>query len=81
LERVDPAICSRSWTISLTTIPTPHSGENEIEVKVSRLDTRPKLYRPGRAAGTREMIVRPNYIVIYAEVGRAVVILRVLHAT
>jgi len=27
------------------------------------------------------MIVRPNYIVVYAEEGRAVVILRVLHVT
>lgn len=55
--------------------------KDEIEVKVSRLATRPKLYRPGRVAGTREMIVRPNYIVVYAEEGRAVIVLRVLHAT
>ncbi len=54
---------------------------DEIEVKVSRLASRPKLYRPGRVAGTREMVVRPNYIVVYAEDERAVVILRVLHAT
>ncbi|MEH6675721.1 MAG: hypothetical protein V7702_00740 [Phenylobacterium sp.] len=27
------------------------------------------------------MVVRPNYIVVYAENDRAVVILRVLHAT
>ena len=40
---------------------------DEIEVKVSRLASRPKLYRPGRVAGTREMVVRPNYIVVYAE--------------
>jgi addiction module RelE/StbE family toxin len=54
--------------------------KDEIEEKVSRLPDHPKLYKPGRVAGTREMIVRRNYIVIYTEDGCAVVILRVLHA-
>ena len=54
--------------------------KDEIEEKVSRLPEHPKRYKPGRVDGTREMIVRPNYIVIYAEDDSAVVILRVLHA-
>jgi addiction module RelE/StbE family toxin len=54
--------------------------KDEIEAKCSKLPDRRKLYRPGRVAGTREMVVRPNYIVVYAEDERAVVILRVLHA-
>ena len=54
--------------------------QDEIEDKTSRLQDRPKLYRPGRVAGTREMVVRPNYIVIYAETPQVVTILRVLHA-
>jgi len=54
--------------------------KDEIEDKTSKLPDRPKLYRPGRVAGTREMVIRPNYIVVYAETDRAVVILRVLHA-
>jgi len=53
---------------------------DEIEEKTSRLRERPKLYRKGRVAGTREMVVRPNYVVVYAEDARAVTILRVLHA-
>jgi plasmid stabilization system protein ParE len=53
---------------------------DEIEDKASKLLARPKLYRPGRIAGTREMVIRPNYIVVYAEDDRAVVILRGLHA-
>ncbi|MDO8378463.1 type II toxin-antitoxin system RelE/ParE family toxin [Phenylobacterium sp.] len=54
--------------------------KDEIEDKASKMADRPKLYRPGRVAGTREMVIRPNYIVVYAEDDRAVVILRVLHA-
>lgn len=53
---------------------------DEIEEKVAKLPAHPKLYRPGRVAGTREMVVRPNYIVIYAETPRGVLVLRVLHS-
>ncbi len=53
---------------------------DEIEAKVSKLPDRPELYRRGRLPGTREMVVRPNYIVVYAEDDQAVVVLRVLHA-
>jgi len=52
----------------------------EIETKASRLPERPELYRKGRAAGTRELVVRPNYLVVYAVDEQAVRILRVLHA-
>ena len=54
--------------------------KDEIESKTSRLPEHPRLYRVGRVAGTREMVVRPNYIVIYAENDQAVTILRILHA-
>ncbi len=54
--------------------------KDEIEEKIFKLPGRPKLHRPGRVAGTREMVIRPNYIVVYAVDARAVVILRVLHA-
>ena len=54
--------------------------KDEIEDKVSRLPDHPQMYRVGRIDGTREMVVRPNYIVIYAENAAAVIILRVLHA-
>ena len=54
--------------------------KDEIEAKTSRLPDNPQLYRVGRVDGTREMVVRPNYIVIYAEDTIAVTILRVLHA-
>lgn len=54
--------------------------KDEIEAKTSCLPDHPKLYRVGRVDGTREMVVRPNYIVIYAENNSTVTILRVLHA-
>lgn len=54
--------------------------KDEVEEKASHLLKNPQLYRAGRVGGTREMVVRPNYIVIYTEDARAVTILRVLHA-
>jgi len=54
--------------------------KDEIEAKTSRLPDNPQLYRVGRVDGTREMVVRPNYIVVYADNASAVTILRVLHS-
>ena len=54
--------------------------KEDIETKVSRLRDNPRLYRVGRVNGTREMVVRSNYLVVYAEDPRTVTILRVLHA-
>lgn len=52
----------------------------EIQGKVAQLPMHPKRCRSGRVQGTRELVVRPNYIVIYAETPSVVTILRVLHA-
>ena len=54
--------------------------KDEIEAKTSRLLEHPQMYRVGRVDGTREMVVRPNYIVIYSDDPSSIVILRVLHA-
>lgn len=53
---------------------------DEIECKVALLPAHPKRCRVGRVQGTRELVVRPNYIVVYREDAEAVTILRVLHA-
>ena len=46
----------------------------------ARLTAHPYLYRRGRAAGTREAVVHPNYIMIY-EVGiDTVEIMSVVHS-
>lgn len=52
----------------------------EIETNISALQMQPKIWKPGRIKGTREMIVRGNYIVFYTENDTDVLILRVLHA-
>ena len=54
--------------------------KDEIEAKTSRLPEHPQMYRVGRIDGTREMVVRPNYIVVYADNIDTITILRVLHA-
>lgn len=53
---------------------------DEIQGKVEQLPAHPKRCRPGRVNGTRELVVRPNYIVVYTETPAVVTILRVLHA-
>lgn len=51
-----------------------------IRAKADTLATWPNRYRAGRVAGTRELVVRPNYIVVYRVAGEAVTVLRVRHA-
>lgn len=54
--------------------------KDDIEARAARLPEHPKLYRTGRIEGTREMVVRANYVVVYIEGAFSVRILRVLHA-
>lgn len=54
--------------------------KDDIEAKVEKLPDFPKLGRPGRIGGTRELVAWANYIVVYQEESFAVRILRVLHA-
>lgn len=53
---------------------------DEIDRRVTALPNQPKLYRVGRVRGTREMVVHPNYIVVYRIVRGEIEILRVLHS-
>lgn len=56
--------------------------DDEFEAKAEQARERPTLYRPGRVKGTREIVVRPNYVMIYRveDKGGTVAVLRVLHA-
>lgn len=52
----------------------------QIEASVGPLARHPHLYRAGRVSGTREMVVHPNYLIIY-RVGAAIIeIVSVLHS-
>jgi toxin ParE1/3/4 len=39
----------------------------------------PYLFRPGRLPGTREIVVHPNYIVVYKVAAEHIEVVRVLH--
>lgn len=51
-----------------------------LEEKAGRLIDHPGLGRPGRVAGTRELVAHPNYLLIYDVTKDLVRMLRVLHA-
>jgi toxin ParE1/3/4 len=48
--------------------------------QAGRLVNHPSLGRPGRLAGTRELVAHPNYMLVYDTVGHQLRVLRVLHA-
>lgn len=54
--------------------------KEEIDVRIDYLPRHPRLYKVGREAGTREIVVAANYLVVYAETATTILILRVLHA-
>ena len=52
----------------------------EFESKAEHARLRPTLYKPGRMKGTREIVVRPNCVMVYPVIGDVVEVLRMLHA-
>lgn len=51
-----------------------------IRTSVETLPSFPYLHREGREPGTREAVVHPNYMYVYAVRDDAIEILRVLHS-
>lgn len=54
--------------------------QEDIENAVSQLPQHLYLYRRGRVAGTREIVVHPNYLVVYRIEPTAIEIVAVLHS-
>ncbi len=46
----------------------------------AQLASHPLIGRAGRVEGTRELVIRPNYLFIYQVLGDTVRIVRLLHA-
>lgn len=83
LEWKAPAVADLRAIVDYISDDNPdaaHALVVEIQSKVEQLPIHPKRCRPGRVTGTRELVVRSNYIVVYAETPEAVTVLRVLHA-
>ena len=79
------ALADRETIMDYIALDNPAAAielDEEFEAKAEQARQRPTLYKPGRMKGTREVVVRPNYVMVYQveSGGEAVVVLRVLHA-
>ena len=54
--------------------------KNLIDDHIALARVVPGMGRPGRVKGTRELIVHPNYIVVYTHDDASLTVLRVLHS-
>lgn len=54
--------------------------DERLEHSAGHLIDHPRLGRVGRVRGTRELVVHPNYILVYRLAAGRIEILRVLHA-
>ncbi|EAO0165631.1 type II toxin-antitoxin system RelE/ParE family toxin [Salmonella enterica] len=56
--------------------------DEDFKARVEIAARNPKLYKAGRVRGTREIVVRPNYVIVFGmeDESSTVIVLRVLHA-
>ncbi|MFZ6741805.1 type II toxin-antitoxin system RelE/ParE family toxin [Undibacterium sp. JH2W] len=53
--------------------------KDDIEFAASQIPAHPYIYRTGSVRGTRELVVSPNYVVVYRVTADAIDILAVIH--
>lgn len=53
--------------------------DDEFELAAERACENPDMYKPGREEGTREIVVRSHYILVYQVEDDVLSVLRVLH--
>ena len=71
------------WTRDAAEADNPRAAielDEQFSRRASQLISHPMAGRAGRVPSTRELVVRPNYILIYDMDGETIRILRVLHA-
>ncbi len=66
--------------IAQDNLPAALAFDELLAKKAGRLIDHPNMGRPGRVAGTRELVVHANYILVYDVTADTVRVLRVLHA-
>ncbi|MGH8439226.1 MAG: type II toxin-antitoxin system RelE/ParE family toxin [Pseudomonas sp.] len=54
--------------------------DENFEIKAQQAQQRPMLYKAGRFPDTREIVVHPNYVMIYRVTADSVEFIRVLHS-
>ncbi|EBQ8602458.1 type II toxin-antitoxin system RelE/ParE family toxin [Salmonella enterica] len=54
--------------------------DDEFETAAERARGNPDMYKPGRVKDTREIVVRPHYILVYQTEESVLTVLRILHA-
>lgn len=56
--------------------------DEDFKARVEIAARNPKLYKAGRVRGTREIVVRPDYVIVFGmeDESSTVIVLRVLHA-
>lgn len=82
LEWLEPARADLLSIIEYIADDNPDAAQrvkDDIEYKVTRLQDFPRMGRPGRVEGTRELVIWINHVVVYDENAISVRILRVLH--
>jgi addiction module RelE/StbE family toxin len=77
------ALADRDAIMDYIAIDNPSAAialDDAFESSAELARSQPQLYKPGRLRGTREIVVHPNYVMVYRIQDEVLEILRVLHA-